>query len=456
MTVDELHMLRALDLARAGVGLVSPNPAVGAVVVDSSGNEAGAGTHTYDGVKHAEVLALEQAGARARGGSLFLNLEPCSHQGRTGPCAGAILAAGIRRVVASMQDPNPRVSGAGFAKLRAAGIQVEVGLFEVEAKKLNESFAKYIRHGTPLVTLKAAMSLDGKIARSAGQHRDSYQGTPLGPAERLEMQASAPEGAIDNKRFAASPKRCPDTNLDFSAASSGVPHRDGSYQGTPLGVPQSQPQQPAFRRCDEDTDADAREWITGEAARAHVQQLRHQHDAILVGVGTVIADDPLLTDRSGLPRRRRLLRAILDSHLRIPHSSRVVQTAEDDVLVVYASAEEESRQALEAKGIRLAQIPGADGRPDFGAVLRRLGELEITSLLVEGGSRVNAAALASREVDKVFLYYAPMILGKRAVSFANGEGPGGMHHSLSLQRFELHRFGDDYAIEGYMKDAYQD
>ena len=372
-------MRRALDLARAGVGLVSPNPAVGAVVVDSSGTEAGTGTHTYDGVKHAEVLALEQAGARARGGSLFLNLEPCSHQGRTGPCADAILAAGIKRVVASMQDPNPRVAGEGFAKLRTAGIQVEVGLFEAEAKKLNESFAKYIRHGTPLVTLKSAMTLDGKIAPAADRNAESAESAGGGRA-----------------------------------------------------------------------------WITGEAARAHVQQLRHQHDAILVGVGTVIADDPLLTDRSGLPRRRKLLRVILDSHLRIPQTSRLVQTAEDDVLVVYASAEENSRQALEAKGIRVTQIPGAEGRPDFAGVLRRLGELEITSLLVEGGSRVNAAALASGETDKVFLYYAPTILGRGAVSFANDEGGGGMHHTLSLRRFELHRFGDDFAIEGYLKDAYQD
>src|SRR6266496_3513306 len=177
MTPDELHMRRALDLARAGVGLVSPNPAVGAVVVDSSGEEAGTGTHTYDGVKHTEVLALEQAGARARGGSLFLNLEPCSHQGRTGPCVDAIPAAGIKRVVASMQDPNPRVAGAGFAKLRGAGIEVEVGLFEAEAKKLNESFAKYIRHGTPLVTLKSAMTLDGKIAPAADK---AERGEPAG------------------------------------------------------------------------------------------------------------------------------------------------------------------------------------------------------------------------------------------------------------------------------------
>src|SRR6202171_2101849 len=161
---DEQHMRRALDLARAGVGLVSPNPAVGAVVVDASGREVAAGTHTYVCVKHADAIALEQAGDAARGGTLYLNLEPCSHQGRTGPCADAVIAAGIRRVVCSMQDPNPRVAGQGFARLRASGIKVDVGLLEAEAKKLNESFAKYIRTGKPLVTLKSAMTLDGKIA----------------------------------------------------------------------------------------------------------------------------------------------------------------------------------------------------------------------------------------------------------------------------------------------------
>src|SRR5271163_4397998 len=145
MTLDEQHLRKALDLARAGVGLVSPNPAVGAVVVDASGREVGAGTHTYDGVKHAEVLALEQAGNTARGGTLYLNLEPCSHQGRTGPCADAVIAAGIIRVVCCMEDPNPRVAGQGFSKLRAAGIHVEVGLYQAEARKLNEGFAKYIR-----------------------------------------------------------------------------------------------------------------------------------------------------------------------------------------------------------------------------------------------------------------------------------------------------------------------
>jgi len=380
---DEQHMRRALELARAGVGLVSPNPVVGAVVVDASGREVGAGTHTYDGIKHAEVLALEQAGDAARGGTLYLNLEPCSHQGRTGPCADAVIAAGIRRVVCSMEDPNPRVAGQGFAKLRASGIKLEVGLFEAEAKKLNENFAKYIRSGKPLVTLKSAMTLDGKIAAAKKPGRE--RGSPT----------SASEGA-----------------------------RSGHH------------------------------WITGDLARAHVQQLRHQNDAILVGVGTVMTDDPLLTDRSGLPRRRRLLRVILDSYLRIPLTSRVIQTAENDVLVLCSAAEESAKQALEAKGVRVQQIPAdaADRRPDFAAIVQSLADLEITSLLIEGGAMVNGAALASGEVDKVFLYYAPKILGEGAVPFIAGEGLHGK--TQCVQRSELHRFGEDFALEGYLRDPY--
>ena len=375
MTPDELHMRHALELARAGVGLVSPNPAVGAVVVDSSGKEAGAGTHTYDGVQHAEVLALERAGQRARGGTLYINLEPCSHQGRTGPCADAVIAAGIQRVVCSMQDPNPQVAGRGFAKLRAAGIQVDICVGEAEAKKLNESFAKYIRTRLPLVTLKSAMTLDGKIAP------------------------------------------------------------------------------PAHITTAEQKGAQRTQWITGEAARAHVQRLRHQHDAVLVGVGTVMADDPLLTDRSGLPRRRKLLRVILDSYLRTPIGSRLVQTADHDVLVFYSTAEEHARQALEAKGIRVEQIaPAADGKPNFAAVVQRLGELEITSLVIEGGAQVNGTALASDAVDKVFLYFAPRILGEEAVPFTGGEGIGGK--AKNLKQIKLHSFGEDFAVEGYLRDPY--
>ena len=179
MTSDEQYIRRALDLARDGIGLVSPNPAVGAVVVDAAGNEVGAGTHTYNGVKHAEVLALDQAGGRARGGTLYLNLEPCSHQGRTPPCADAVIAAGIARVVCSMQDPNPQVSGQGLAKLRAAGIQVEVGPLEAEAKKLNEGFAKYIRRGIPLVTLKAAMTTVRLQPFTVLRSTSIFTGTPL-------------------------------------------------------------------------------------------------------------------------------------------------------------------------------------------------------------------------------------------------------------------------------------
>jgi diaminohydroxyphosphoribosylaminopyrimidine deaminase/5-amino-6-(5-phosphoribosylamino)uracil reductase len=385
MTIDEQHMRKTLDLARAGVGLVSPNPAVGAVIVNASGREVGTGTHTYADVKHAEVLALEQAGSQARGATLYLDLEPCSHHGRTGPCADAMISAGISRVVCSMEDPNPRVAGRGFAKLRAAGIQVDVGMFETEARKLNESFAKYIRFDKPLVTLKSAMSLDGKIAAAKTLVNDA-------PVK----------------------------------------------------------------------DACGHRWITGEAARAHVQQLRHQNDAILVGVGTVIANDPQLTDRSGLPRRRKLLRVILDSHLRIPLESQVIRTAEDDVLIICSAPNDDARRALEARGIRVQQVSSPvsspqvlsskDGRPDFAAIVKYLGKIEITSVLIEGGSSVNATALQSSEVDKVFLYYAPKILGEGAIPFiAAQDAPW---QPRCPQQIEVHRFGEDFAVEGYLRDPY--
>jgi diaminohydroxyphosphoribosylaminopyrimidine deaminase/5-amino-6-(5-phosphoribosylamino)uracil reductase len=176
---DEQFLQQALVLARQGIGLTSPNPCVGAVVVDEEGNIAGTGSHSYDGVKHAEVLALEQAGARSRNGTLYINLEPCSHHGRTAPCTEAVIAAGIRRVVAAMADPNPVVGGIGFDRLRNAGIAVEIGGAQEEARGLNESFARYIRHGIPLVTLKAAMTLDGKIAPPPTDALRA-EGTPAG------------------------------------------------------------------------------------------------------------------------------------------------------------------------------------------------------------------------------------------------------------------------------------
>ncbi len=375
-------MRRALDLARAGIGLVSPNPAVGAVVVDSSGKEAGTGTHTYDGVKHAEVLALEQAGSRARGGTLYLNLEPCSHQGRTGPCADAVIAAGIKHVVCSMQDPNPQVAGQGFAKLRGAGIQVDVGLLEAEAKRLNEGFAKFIRHRIPLVTLKAAMTLDGKIA-------------------------PPPAGSPVPKEVAAG----------------------GSTGG----------------------------WITGEIARKYVHELRHEHDAIMAGVGTVIADDPLLTDRSNRPRRRPLLRVILDSWLRLPDASRLVKSASGDVLVFYSQADDKRMQELEKLGLRVEHVAGEDdGRPNLPEVMRRLAKYDITSVLIEGGATVNWTALSSRVVDKLFLFYAPKIMGEGAVPFVARPTQGHAHIVLGARHIRLHQFGEDFAVEGYLRDPYRE
>jgi diaminohydroxyphosphoribosylaminopyrimidine deaminase / 5-amino-6-(5-phosphoribosylamino)uracil reductase len=382
---DESYLGRVLDLARQGIGLTSPNPCVGAVIVDAKGMVIGTGSHTYDGVKHAEILALEQAGEKARGATLYVNLEPCSHRGRTGPCADALIAAGISRVAACMQDPNPLVSGQGFAKLRGAGISVATGLLEEQAKALNESFAKYIRHRTPLLTLKAAMTLDGKIA--------------------------------------APPNRAPN----------------------------------AGARAAENATRVA--WITGESARTHVQELRHQHDAILVGVGTVVADDPLLTDRSGRPRRRTLLRVILDSHLRLPLDSRVVQTAQGDVLVLCSFAEEKKEKDLRKLGIRVQQLPTAtsEGHPEMAAALRCLGEMEITSLMIEGGAMVNAAALASGIVDKVFLYYAPRILaGVTSIPFAAGAGFASITEAPYVKSIRVHRFGEDFAVEGYLKDPYAD
>lgn len=380
---DDQFLHRALDLARQGMGLASPNPYVGAVVVDAHGNIAGTGTHTYDGVKHAEIRALEHASANARGGTLYINLEPCSHQGRTLPCTDAVTAAGIRRVVAAMTDPNPLVSGRGFDKLRNAGVHVEVGRFEEQARRLNEGFARYIRHGTPLVTLKAAMTLDGKIAPP--------------PSDALQRGEGSPPGG----------------------------------------------------------------WITSDVARAHVQELRHQHDALLVGVGTILADNPLLTDRSGHPRRRPLLRVILDSRLRLPLESRLAQSATagavNDVLVFCSAADEKKKADLEARGIRVEQLPASlpDGRPDMPAILRRLGQLEITSLMIEGGATVNWTALAAGIVDKVFLYYAPKILaGTGSIPLAAGGGFHRMSEAAQVKSLHLHRFSDDFAVEGYLRDPY--
>lgn len=386
---DELFLKQALELAGRAQGLASPNPLVGAIIVDERGRIIGSGTHYFARMKHAEVLAIEEAGPLARGNTLYLNLEPCSHTGRTGPCADAVIEAGIARVVCCMEDPNPLVAGKGFQKLRDAGIEVEVGILEAEARRLNESFTQFIRTGLPFVTLKAAMSLDGKIA------------APSGPRLHLVGSTSSPS------------------------------------------------------------------YITGEAARRRVHEMRHASDAILVGVGTVIADDPLLTDRSGQTRRRPLLRVILDSRLRLPLTSRVVETAQDDVVVFCSFAEENKRRALESRGVRVQQVeietvpPSSEllpheGRPDLYRVLEMLGAEQITSLLVEGGAAVNWACLRAHLVDKLMLFYTPRIFGPGgAVPWLAGQNGSPLGEELHSFNIMIERFGEDFAVEAYLRDPYQ-
>lgn len=358
-------MREALELARQGVGRTSPNPAVGAVVV-RAGEVVGRGFHTWEGVKHAEVLALEQAGEKARGATLYVTLEPCAHQGRTGPCTEAILTAGVSRVVVAMEDPNPLVRGKGIERLRAAGVPVELAEpFAKEAEKLNEAYVHFMRSGLPLVTLKAAVTLDGKIS-------------------------------------------APDDN-----------------QG----------------------------WITSERARAHVQQLRHLSDAIVTGIGTVLADDCLMTDRSGLPRSRPLLRIVLDSQLRIPPASRMVTSCRSDLLVVTTSAASpERRKVLESLGVQVLVLDGPDGRTDLRRLLQHLAAAKYQSLMIEAGSKVNWAALEQGIADKIFFYYAPKILGGlHSLPVVGGVGRRRRSEAIQFRGVQLHRITEDeFAVEAWM------
>jgi len=359
-------MDEALELARQGLGRTSPNPAVGAVLV-KGGEIIGRGFHTYAGAKHAEVLALEEAGEQARGATLYVTLEPCSHQGRTPPCADALIRAGVAHVIAAMQDPNPQVAGQGFRRLHQAGIAVEVASeYSEEAARLNEAFIHSMRTGLPLVTLKAALTLDGKI--------------------------SAPE---DNTG-----------------------------------------------------------WITSERARAHVQQVRHNADAILTGIGTVLADDCLLTDRTGLERSRPLLRIVADSTLRIPLNSRMVASANNDLAVITTSAaSDERRRALEYRGVRVLVFDGPGGRADLTKLPAFLAGEQYRSLMIESGSKLNWAALESRIVDKIFFYYAPKILGGLlSLPVAGGAGRLRRTDAIQFRNVRLHSIPpDEFVVEAYVE-----
>ncbi len=363
MTRDEAFMRRALELAARARGKTSPNPLVGAVVV-KDGAVVGEGYHRKAGEPHAEVHALEQAGSRARGATLYVNLEPCCHFGRTPPCTEAIIRAGIARVVAATLDPNPLVSGKGVARLREAGISVEVGVLEKEARRLNEVFFKYITTRLPFVTLKAALSLDGKIATAAGESK----------------------------------------------------------------------------------------WITGEEARRFVHELRAQHDAVMVGIGTVLADDPSLTVRL-VETERQPRRIVVDSRLRIPLESQLVRTAREVPTIVAAVAglaPPEKKDALAARGVAVWELPGDQGRVDLGALAAALGRAEVTSVLLEGGATLNAAALAAKLVDKLVFFFAPLLIGGRdAPGPVGGEGVPRLEEAVKVAELEWRQVGRDLLVMGY-------
>ena len=363
---DADYLKQAIELAAEGLARTSPNPMVGAVLVND-GRVVGRGFHVYQAKDHAEIVALRNAGDLAREATLYINLEPCSHQGRTGPCADALIAAGVKRVVAAMQDPNPLVSGDGFRKLRNAGIEVVVDdAARPAAESLNQAFLHFMRTKKPLVTLKTALTLDGKIA-------------------------------------------APDDN---------------------------------------------RGWLTSGIAREHVQQLRHESDAMLTGIGTVLADDCLLTDRTIQPRSRPLLRMVLDSQLRLPLTSRMVKSTLDDVVVATTSAaSEERRKALTARGVRILVFDGHKGRVDIPRAIEWLGEQNMLSVIVEAGSKVNWAVLAAQCADKIYFYYAPKILGgTQSLSMAGGVGRRRRSDAIRVRDIRLHNISpDEFAVEGWVE-----
>ncbi|WP_088552971.1 bifunctional diaminohydroxyphosphoribosylaminopyrimidine deaminase/5-amino-6-(5-phosphoribosylamino)uracil reductase RibD [Calderihabitans maritimus] len=365
--MDEFFMREALNLARNGLGRTSPNPAVGALIV-KEGRVIGRGYHRKAGTPHAEILALREAGKEAEGATLYVNLEPCSHYGRTPPCSEAIIKAGIKRVVAAMVDPNPKVAGRGLAHLKAAGIKVKVGVLEEEARKLNEFFIKHITTGFPFVTLKGAMTLDGKIATVTGDSR----------------------------------------------------------------------------------------WVTGPLAREYVHQLRDQYDAIMVGVGTVLADDPLLTTRLPEGQGRDPVRVIVDSRLRIPLEAKVVNISEKSsaptIVATTNLADPERKKVLEDKGVEVLTVNHKDSRVDLNHLMMLLGQRGIISVLLEGGAQLNASAIEAGIVDKILMFIAPKIIGgSLAPGPVGGRGIEKMQEALLLHEVEVTTIGADVLISAYIR-----
>ena len=360
-TKDRRYMRAALRLAARGVGQASPNPTVGCVIV-RNGRIVGQGWHRYADRDHAEIGALRQAGTRARGGTAYVTLEPCSHQGRTPPCVAALIEAGVRRVVAAMIDPNPEVCGSGFDRLRHAGLQLEVGLFRMEALRLNEPFACYATTGRPLIVAKAGMSLDGRIATAAGETG----------------------------------------------------------------------------------------WITSAEAREFGQGLRRELDAILVGVGTILADDPALTYRGLGAKDRPLVRVVLDSRLRTPIDARLFREAAPLVIFCRPEAPSRPRRLLEKAGAEVIPVPRVAGGLDLEPVIAELARRKVLGLLVEGGSEIHWSFISRQLTDKFYFILAPLVLGgKQSVPSIGGAG---FKTIASAPRFKITRnfpVGSDLVLEAY-------
>ena len=361
---DDGFMDRALETASRGQGRTSPNPMVGAVVV-KDGSIIGEGCHEAVGQAHAEVNALNAAGEVAAGATLYVTLEPCNHTGRTPPCTEKILASGIRRVVIAMADPNPHVAGGGIETLRKQGVEVTIGVRELQARRLNEAYVKYVTTGSPLVVVKCAATLDGWIATGSG----------------------------DSK------------------------------------------------------------WVSGERSREFVHRMRNAMDAILVGADTVEKDDPRLTtrlkDTEGIHPRR----IVLDTQLRIPGHSRLLQPeiGAETVVVCGPEAAQDRMSKITGEGVQVLTAPVKDNRIDLGALMPMLGCMQITSVLIEGGGAVIGSALRDRVVDKVLVFFAPKIFGgDDGVPICRGSGPELMKDSIPVRDVEVHRFGDDVMIAGYI------
>jgi diaminohydroxyphosphoribosylaminopyrimidine deaminase/5-amino-6-(5-phosphoribosylamino)uracil reductase len=361
-SVDSSFMSQALDLAQRGRGNVEPNPLVGCVIV-RNGQLVGQGYHQRFGGPHAEIEALRAAGAAARGAGVYVTLEPCCHQGQTGPCTQALIEAGVAQVVVGCQDPNPLVAGQGLAALRAAGIEVQTGLLHAQATQLLAPFTKLITTGRPWVIAKWAMTLDGKIA---ARNRSS-------------------------------------------------------------------------------------QWISNEASRAAVHKMRGQVDAILVGRGTVVADDPRLTARP--PGARIATRVVLDSTASLALDSQLTQSTDQAPLLVAttAAAPPENRRALEACGAEIVVLPGQDRGEQMAALLLELGSRQMTNLLVEGGSEVFGTLLDLHAIDEVHVFVAPKLIGGRgAASPIAGQGLVDMAAAVELRQMQVEILADNLHIHGYL------